>query len=183
MKITHATAAQAKIRNIYHIDLETYHGDADGDSKITIKVAPENIKQVIAEIMLVQAQFHGRGGCRTMYDQMNYFGMTYEAYEANGDTHDGYWEWFDREGDYPYDYESGQQNYTLSSYKIWWYDDNGVKFKVTAEDDTGLLEEFKKMNEAFHLGSYAHWEDGTEGIDDMFAEYRASAIELVKKHI
>ena len=201
MQLTHTLAPASPIKNQYKVEIKTYYGDADGYSNCTISARPDQIKQIIAEMLMVDNQFqNGRGGCRMMYDQTNYFGMGEEAYAANGNQHDGYWQWFDREwGDFPYngDYE---QNDSIDSYKISWYDENGVRSKVEVSDYADLLADLKALNDKHQVGSYDLWEDprypyhlsDKEGmkkyhaeraaISARFAAYRADAIEIVKKH-
>ena len=183
MQIKHATVAQPKVKNVYRIYINTYRGDADGDSNITLTVKPEKIQQVVAEIIFIKSQFSGRGGCSEMYDQSNYFGMTEEAWVANNDQHDGYWEWFDREmGDYPYYPYDGdhEQNYTLESYELFWFDENGAKIACTVHDTADLQTAIGVLNSKHKLGDYKVWD-----IDDashLYEAYRADAIELLKKH-
>lgn len=202
MQLTLKASPTSKLKNVYKIELNTYFGDADGDSDITITVKEDDIKQVITELIFVKNQFtNGRGGCRMMYDQTNYFGMSHEEWQANNEQHDGYWEWFDREcSDYPYsgDYE---QNYSLREYVIWYYDANGVRHSVKVDGYEELLTDLVALNQVHKLGDYDRWEDprypyggdrdqagmakyeqDRKDIAARFAAYRADAIELVKKH-
>lgn len=181
MKITIAAQKKKPHTNVFKVVLETYYGDADGDATVTRYVPEGKIKQMLAEITLVQEQFQGRGGCRRMYDQTNYFCMTYEAYEANGEKSDGYFDWLDSENDYPYDGD-GEQNYSLRSYKIHWLDSNGDAFPVTVSELDDLKKECATLNKKHRLGDYKLWEDDLPELDDRFAAYRIDAIELVKKH-
>jgi hypothetical protein len=200
MQLTLKASPTSKLKNVYKIELNTYFGDADGDRDITITVKENKIKQVIAELIMVKNQFtHGRGGCRMMYDQTNYFGMSYEAYEANGEKHDGFWEWFDTDSsDYPYSGDH-EQNYTLRSYEIWYYDTNGVRHAVTVTDTAELVADLNALNVKHKLGDYDMWEDPRRPYHSdkaskekyeadrarmaaQFAAYREDAIELVNKH-
>ena len=202
MRLTHTPAPTSATKSVYKVEIKTYYGDADGYSSCNFTVEKDQIRQVIAEILIVDNQFpHGRGGCRMMYDQSNYFSMSYEAYQANGDQHDGYWEWFDREmGDFPYD-SDGEQNHSIDSIKVWWYNENGLRHAVTFDQYDDLLTDLKALNTKHRLGDYDIWESprypyGGENdkagmakynadharLSAQFTAYRADAIEMVKKH-
>lgn len=200
MQITYTLCPAGELKNIYMVEISTYYGDGDGDGNCAFSVEANNIKQVIAELLIVENQFpSGRGGCRSMYDQTNYFSMSHEAYEANNDAHDGYFEWFDREtSDFPYnsDYE---QNHTIDSYEIWFYDAAGARYATHASDYDDLIADIVVLNDKHHLGDYDYWEnvryphnatkkqmakyeEARQALEDRFAAYRVDAIELVKKY-
>lgn len=202
MKIEIQKATIKGPKNVYVIKMDTYFGDADGDATFKIEVKPEKIQQVIAEALIIQEQFpNGRGGCSRRYDQTNYFNMPHELYKANGEAHDGYFEWFDQEGPeyYPYsgDYE---QNYSLRDFEVFWYDADGQKFKVKYSEYGDLLKELAELNAKHQLADYKAWDDpsypyhasktemavyetAVAKMEEQFAAYRADAVELVKRHI
>ncbi len=93
----------------YVILVETYGGDADVRATMHVEaLSPTELLSRIVELYIVASQFpNGRGGCRAMYHQPNYFPV--EAVTATTGDPKAF-VWLD---DLPY-FEPGDINYTIS---------------------------------------------------------------------
>lgn len=134
IKIASKPKAPKKPQSIYQIKIEPYHGDADGYKTSKFLVEPEKIEQIMLEILFVDNQFDsGRGGCRTMYDQLSYFNSSEIKTE-------GYFDWLD---DFPYDSDA-EQNYTIDTYTITYFDANYLEYDVKVSKIENVIKDIKK---------------------------------------
>lgn len=168
-------------RNVFRIEIGTYFGDADGYSSYEMTATQEQIAQRLIEIVMVDNQFTGRGGCRRMYDQSNYFVEQDIDYDSDVEP-DGYFDWLDPEGGFPYYYDA-EQNHSIDNYTVTWFDDNGSPFPVEVSDFSDVIADLKALNTKHHVGNYNMYDSDDEMANELFASYRKDAVELVKKHV
>lgn len=180
MKISISEEKLAAFTNVFRIDLLCYIGDADYYFSISIHANEIDLPCLVAEIELVKNQFDGRGGCRRMYNQCEYFCLSDEAWAANPDHADSYWAWLNYDSDYPFDCSS-EVNATLESYKVVWLDHNSHEHAVTIDGLENLRNQISCLNSGHSLGDFKVWDDERENLNERFAAYRIDAIDLVKK--
>lgn len=172
IKIESNTINKKLPKNKYQIKMNTYWGDADGYEKYKFLVDPEKIEQVVLEILFLDNQFQsGRGGCREMYDQFNYFNS--ESVHT-----EGYFTWLEA---YPY-HGDIQQNYTLSDFTITYFDNNSLEHKVSVDETQAIIDDIKKMNKKFKMSEYSEW-DNIDSSDEKFHHYHKAVISYIEAYI
>lgn len=108
-------------------------------------MTPEQLNAFIIEATMVKYQFpSGRGGCKVMFDQSNYFST----------NPDGHWDWFTSEEDFPYSSDH-EQNYTIATITYFDNDGNSIPVDITVPDS--LYEDMSALGKKHRLGDYKIW--------------------------
>lgn len=134
MKLIQERNKEIVLKDIYNIKINCYRGNGIEWAEYLFLEKPEEIEKVILEIIAVKTQFpHGRGVGARKYDQKNYF--------LNKDKN--YFQWLKN---FPYSAEY-QQNYTLHSFEIKYFNDRGESHNIKIEE---ISPEFIKKIESIN---------------------------------
>lgn len=115
-----------------------------------------------------------------MYDQTAYFCMSYDDYNANNETSDGFFDWLDPENHFPY-HGDAEQNYTISSYTVTWLDASGNRYPVTVTELEDVKAEMRELCQQHKMDDLNVWDNKSTDIRALFAAFRKDAVALVKK--